>query len=106
MNKYVITKQLTKRPEDYPDAKNQAHVQVAIRRKAAGKRDGVMQVCTLASPQIEKGLLSDKPKAWEVLEITVISAFVVVTIVTIVLVTVVVVIVIYCMQYKADGDPQ
>ena len=44
MNKYVITKQLTKRPEDYPDAKNQAHVQVAMRRKAAGKRDGVVQV--------------------------------------------------------------
>ena len=44
MNKYIITKQLTKRPEDYPDAKNQAHVQVAMRRRAAGKRDGVMQV--------------------------------------------------------------
>lgn len=44
LNKYIITKQLTKRPEDYPDAKNQAHVQVALRRRAAGKRDGVMQV--------------------------------------------------------------
>ena len=44
MNKYIITKQLTKRPEEYPDAKNQAHVQVALRRRAAGKRDGVMQV--------------------------------------------------------------
>lgn len=44
VNKYIITKQLTKRPEDYPDAKNQAHVQVALRRRAAGKRDGVMQV--------------------------------------------------------------
>lgn len=44
MNKYIITKQLTKRPEDYPDARNQAHVQVALRRRAAGKRDGVMQV--------------------------------------------------------------
>ncbi len=47
MNKYIITKQLTKRPEDYPDARNQAHVQVALRRRAAGKRDGVMQVCLL-----------------------------------------------------------
>ena len=47
MNKYIITKQLTKRPEDYPDAKNQAHVQVAMRRRAAGKRDGVMQVAVL-----------------------------------------------------------
>lgn len=46
LNKYVITKQLTKRPEDYPDARNQAHVQVALRRRAAGKRDGVMQVST------------------------------------------------------------
>ena len=44
MNKFVITKQLTKRPEDYPDAKNQPHVQVALRRRAAGKRDGVMAV--------------------------------------------------------------
>jgi DNA polymerase alpha subunit A len=41
LNKFVITKQLTKRPEDYPDAKNQPHVQVALRRRAAGKRDGV-----------------------------------------------------------------
>ena len=44
LNKFVITKQLTKRPEDYPDAKNQTHVQVALRRRAAGKRDGVMPV--------------------------------------------------------------
>ena len=44
LNKYVITKQLTKNPEDYPDAKNQPHVQVALRRRAAGKRDGVMPV--------------------------------------------------------------
>jgi DNA polymerase alpha subunit A len=44
LNKYVVTKQLTKRPEDYPDAKSQPHVQVALRRKAAGKRDGTMAV--------------------------------------------------------------
>ena len=44
MAKYIITKQLTKRPEDYPDAKNQPHVQVALRRKTAGARNGVMQV--------------------------------------------------------------
>ena len=41
LHKFVITKQLTKRPEDYPDAKNQPHVQVALRRRASGKRDGV-----------------------------------------------------------------
>ncbi len=28
LGKFIITKQLTKRPEDYPDAKNQPHVQV------------------------------------------------------------------------------
>lgn len=28
LKQFVITKQLTKNPEDYPDAKNQAHVQV------------------------------------------------------------------------------
>ena len=43
LNKYIITKQLTKRPEDYPDAKNQPHVQVALRRKASGAQNGVMQ---------------------------------------------------------------
>jgi len=47
-NKFVITKQLTKRPEDYPDAKNQPHVQVALRRRAAGKRDGTMAVSGMA----------------------------------------------------------
>ena len=38
---FIITKALTKRPEDYPDAKSQPHVAVALRRVAAGKRDGV-----------------------------------------------------------------
>lgn len=28
LDKYIITKSLTKQPEDYPDAKNQPHVQV------------------------------------------------------------------------------
>lgn len=42
LGKFVITKQLTKRPEDYPDAKAQPHVQVALRRRTSGKRDGVM----------------------------------------------------------------
>lgn len=44
LGKFVITKQLTKRPEDYPDAQNQPHVQVALRRRAAGLRNGSMQV--------------------------------------------------------------
>ena len=41
--KFLVTKQLTKRPEDYPDARNQPHVQVALRRRAAGLRNGTMQ---------------------------------------------------------------
>ncbi|GLC52568.1 hypothetical protein PLESTB_000644200 [Pleodorina starrii] len=42
LGKFIIYKQLTKRPEDYPDARNQPHVQVALRRRAAGRRDGVL----------------------------------------------------------------
>jgi DNA polymerase alpha subunit A len=34
---FVITKGLTKDPKDYPDAKNQPHVQVALRLQARGK---------------------------------------------------------------------
>ncbi|XP_020261450.1 DNA polymerase alpha catalytic subunit [Asparagus officinalis] len=37
LEKYVITKSLTKPPEDYPDAKNQPHVQVALRLKQSGQ---------------------------------------------------------------------
>ena len=44
VHKFVIRKQLTKRPEDYPDAQNQPHVQVAIRRRAASKASGYMPV--------------------------------------------------------------
>ncbi|KAH7429421.1 hypothetical protein KP509_09G047200 [Ceratopteris richardii] len=40
LEKYVITKSLTKAPEAYPDAKNQPHVQVALRLKQAGHRVG------------------------------------------------------------------
>lgn len=36
LEKYVITKTLTKPPEDYPDAKSQPHVQVALRLKKNG----------------------------------------------------------------------
>ena len=43
MDQFVITKQLTKRPEDYPDAANQAHVQVALRLRGAGKHEGTNQ---------------------------------------------------------------
>lgn len=35
--KFVITKNLTKLPEEYPDKKGQPHVQVALRLKSQGK---------------------------------------------------------------------
>ena len=44
LGKFVITKQLTRRPEEYPDAKSQPHVQVALRRKAQNRRDGTLPV--------------------------------------------------------------
>lgn len=40
LEKYVITKSLTKPPEAYPDAKNQPHVQVALRLKQNGYSAG------------------------------------------------------------------
>ncbi|GAB2282716.1 hypothetical protein Dimus_017255 [Dionaea muscipula] len=40
LNKYIITKTLTKPPETYPDAKNQPHVQVALRLKQSGYSTG------------------------------------------------------------------
>ncbi|CAH9145538.1 unnamed protein product [Cuscuta epithymum] len=36
LEKYVITKSLTKPPEAYPDSKNQPHVEVALRLKKSG----------------------------------------------------------------------
>ncbi|KAK6923049.1 DNA-directed DNA polymerase, family B, exonuclease domain, partial [Dillenia turbinata] len=40
LEKYVITKTLTKPPEAYPDGKNQPHVQVALRLKQSGYATG------------------------------------------------------------------
>ncbi|XP_075654619.1 DNA polymerase alpha catalytic subunit [Castanea sativa] len=40
LEKYIITKTLTKPPEAYPDAKNQPHVQVAQRLKQSGYTAG------------------------------------------------------------------
>jgi DNA polymerase alpha subunit A len=37
LNKFAITKSITKAPKDYPDAKHQPHVQVALRLMARGK---------------------------------------------------------------------
>jgi DNA polymerase alpha subunit A len=36
LDQFIITKALTKRPEDYADAKNQPHVMVALRRQGQG----------------------------------------------------------------------
>jgi len=38
LSEYVITKGITKMPDEYPDAKNQPHVLVAKRRMQAGER--------------------------------------------------------------------
>ncbi|KAM7251032.1 hypothetical protein ACFE04_022915 [Oxalis oulophora] len=40
LEKYKITKTLTKPPESYPDARNQPHVQVALRLKQSGYTSG------------------------------------------------------------------
>lgn len=72
LNKFVITKQLTKRPEDYPDAKNQPHVQVALRRRTAGKRDGVMPgetipyiICITDGEVVRSESLADRARSPE-----------------------------------------
>ncbi|ESQ31194.1 hypothetical protein EUTSA_v10003515mg [Eutrema salsugineum] len=40
LEKYVITKALTKQPEAYPDSKSQPHVQVALRMRQRGYKEG------------------------------------------------------------------
>lgn len=72
LNKFLITKQLTKKPEDYPDAKNQPHVQVALRRRAAGKRDGVMPgetipyiICAADGEEVKSDSLADRARSPE-----------------------------------------
>ncbi|XP_033139889.1 DNA polymerase alpha catalytic subunit-like [Brassica rapa] len=40
LEKYVITKALTKAPEAYPDSKSQPHVQVALRMRQRGFKEG------------------------------------------------------------------
>ena len=41
LSEFEIVKELAKRPEEYADAKAQPHVQVALRRKQQGYRDGI-----------------------------------------------------------------
>ena len=39
VNEYIITKELTKAPQDYSDFKSLPHVAVAIKQKEKGKSD-------------------------------------------------------------------
>ena len=47
LSAFVITKQLTKRPEDYPDAKGQPHVQVGCNRTRCFVYSGMLGACPL-----------------------------------------------------------
>lgn len=66
LREFVITKGLTKDPKDYPDAKNQPHVQVALRLQARGKavRAGqeVEYVICQVSGEGPKALLADRAR--------------------------------------------
>lgn len=53
LDKYVITKSLTKQPEDYPDAKNQPHVQVSLALSPS-----ILQVICSNHFSVELSLLS------------------------------------------------
>ena len=65
LHKFVITKQLTKRPSDYPDAQNQPHVQIALRRAKENKRDGVNQVSSFAKcKELHKVLPDSATSSW------------------------------------------
>ena len=63
---YIVTKQLTKSPRDYPDANSQPHVKVALRRIEQGKQDGVNAgetvpyiICCEVKPEDEKDMTND-----------------------------------------------
>lgn len=67
LQKYVITKGLTKAPQDYPDAKNQPHVQVALRLMARGKavRPGQEMeyiICEATGEEASKTSLADRAR--------------------------------------------
>ncbi len=63
---YIVTKQLTKSPRDYPDANSQPHVKVALRRIEQGRQDGVNAgetvpyiICCEVKPEDEKDMTND-----------------------------------------------
>ena len=66
LESYIVTKQLTKSPRDYPDANSQPHVKVALRRIEQGKQDGVNAgetvpyiICCEVKPEDEKDMKND-----------------------------------------------
>jgi DNA polymerase alpha subunit A len=66
LESYIVTKQLTKSPRDYPDANSQPHVKVALRRIEQGKQDGVNAgetvpyiICCEVKPEDEKDMTND-----------------------------------------------
>eukprot|EP00933_Yihiella_yeosuensis_P044542 TRINITY_DN39787_c0_g1_i1.p1 TRINITY_DN39787_c0_g1~~TRINITY_DN39787_c0_g1_i1.p1 ORF type:complete len:1468 (-),score=429.23 TRINITY_DN39787_c0_g1_i1:137-4402(-) len=67
VEKFIVTKALTKHPKDYPDAKNQPHVQVALRLMERGKAVRPGQeieyvVCEPTGPEGGKSLLADRAR--------------------------------------------
>jgi len=55
LSKYIITKMLTKDPSDYPDAKSQPHVKVALKLRAQGRMvrpgDSIQYVICIGAEQ-------------------------------------------------------
>ena len=58
LEEYIITKQLTRKPQDYSDPKSLPHVQVALRLKQNGKSDADLVnhfinfvICKVSTPQ-------------------------------------------------------
>lgn len=73
VDQFVITKTLTKAPHDYPDAKHQAHVQVALRLMARGKavrpgQDIAYIICEATGTQ-EKTSFADRARHPEELQL-------------------------------------
>ncbi|CAE7291152.1 POLA [Symbiodinium sp. CCMP2456] len=67
LDKFVITKGLTKDPKDYPDAKKQPHVQVALRLLSRGKQVRPGQeigyvVCDTTGEGEGKSLLAERAR--------------------------------------------
>jgi DNA polymerase alpha subunit A len=62
---YVITKAITKMPDEYPDAKSQPHVLVAKRRLEAGERIRPGNEIPYIVCQLEEGSLAERARSPE-----------------------------------------